>query len=313
MERFATLEPVRLYAQKPGGILSKKPPKPATIPHLIGRLPVEIHLLVLSFTAVPDVPAYCRVSRILAELARSERVWEDKWNAFGLNHELEVVIDELESREKSPNRNTVLHQPSNTDDEFGEFASSTSTSTFGTQSSTLSLPVASLSSHPAALPDKNTHRRKFIHAHTILKTLLPFLSNPPHLVLSTLFPPPMPPFTFQARVLHVLALFLSSSVRPVRNYEPLHAAVLAVIDRFQASLLSAFDVADGRHDEVNMRTAAAASWEVWEGRLREHIATRARKSDWELGRVWAEKREVFYEQGRWNPLDNFKYTLARFT
>ena len=58
---------------------------------------------------------------------------------------------------------------------------------------------------------------------------------------------------------------------------------------------SGFDVADGKGDEVGMREAAEASWEVWDGTGRE----------WELGKVWAEKREIFYEQSKWKPLDNF--------
>ncbi|KAI0657050.1 exocyst complex component Sec10-like protein [Cubamyces menziesii] len=28
-------------------------------------------------------------------------------------------------------------------------------------------------------------------------------------------------------------------------------------------------------------------------------------TEWELGKVWAEKREIFYEQSKWKPLDNF--------
>lgn len=149
--------------------------------------------------------------------------------------------------------------------------------------------------------------QKFIRAYTILKTLLPNLSNPPHLVLSCLFPSPAPALTTQAQILHLLALFLSPAVRPVRTHENLYATVRAVIDRFQAGLLSAFDAADGQRDETGMRAAASASWEVWEGRLGGPGAARAREVDWELGRVWAEKREVFYEQGRWHPLDNFTY------
>ncbi|KAG6380060.1 P-loop containing nucleoside triphosphate hydrolase protein [Boletus reticuloceps] len=36
--------------------------------------------------------------------------------------------------------------------------------------------------------------------------------------------------------------------------------------------------------------------------------------DWEMGRLWAEKREVFYEQGKWDPAANFtKDTRLDFT
>ena len=50
-------------------------------------------------------------------------------------------------------------------------------------------------------------------------------------------------------------------------------------------------------DELSsvLREAADASWEVWDGP----------GAEWELGKVWAEKREIFYEQSKWKPLDNF--------
>jgi len=64
------------------------------------------------------------------------------------------------------------------------------------------------------------------------------------------------------------------------------------MDRFDASLLSAFDVADGKGDEAAMKEAAESSWELWDS-----------VGDWEMGKVWAEKREIFYQHG-WKPLDN---------
>ena len=67
-------------------------------------------------------------------------------------------------------------------------------------------------------------------------------------------------------------------------------------------MLAAFDVADGKGDEEGMRVAAGASWEVWEAAG--HGEGKA-AGDWEMGKVWAEKREIFYEQGRWDPLENF--------
>ena len=42
-----------------------------------------------------------------------------------------------------------------------------------------------------------------------------------------------------------------------------------------------------------MREAAEASWEL-----------SSLGDNWEMGKVWAEKREIFYEQGRWDPLLN---------
>ena len=311
MDRFATLEPVKLYATAATSTLlgrgSQKAPQ--VQPHL-GRLPVDLYISILTYLAIPDVPAFCRTSRKLAELGRDERVWERKWRALGIEGSslgLTSTLDEIESRLKG--KSSVHSQPApsatsqGVEDDFGEFASApvtTSQDLFG------SFQGISLSSHPAVLggTSQQTYRQKFIRVHTILKNLLPSLSSPPHLVLTALFPVPSPPLIQQSRTLHLLALYLSPSVRPVRNHETLYASLRSAIDRFQSSLLSAFDVADGKKDEEGMREAARASWDVWDG----HISSRfVPVSDWEMGRVWAEKREIFYEQESWNPLDNFRY------
>jgi recyclin-1 len=44
-----------------------------------------------------------------------------------------------------------------------------------------------------------------------------------------------------------------------------------------------------------MKEAAEASWAVWDP---------DGGGEWELGRVWAEKRDIFYAQGRWDPMAN---------
>jgi recyclin-1 len=67
------------------------------------------------------------------------------------------------------------------------------------------------------------------------------------------------------------------------------------MDRYDSSLLAAFDVADGKGQEITMLEAAESSWEVWD---------RA-SGDWEMGKVWMEKREIFYQQGKWSALENF--------
>ena len=87
----------------------------------------------------------------------------------------------------------------------------------------------------------------------------------------------------------------------MRRWEDLGGALRAAMDRFEDGLLSAFDVADDKGDEPGMKDAADASWEVWDGPT----------TEWELGRVWTEKREIFYEQGRWKALDNFTYVVCR--
>ena len=44
-----------------------------------------------------------------------------------------------------------------------------------------------------------------------------------------------------------------------------------------------------------MKGVAASSWELWD----------KSSADWEMGKVWAEKKEIFYQQGKWKALDNF--------
>lgn len=305
MDKFATLEPVRLYAtaatSSGARFLGKGAAKVSPTQHLIGCLPADLHIVVLTCLAIPDVPAYSRTSRVLSELARDERVWEAKWKSLGVDQQrLGDVLDGLEAKGR-------LVPPSKAvdivDDDFGDFASGSGGASVP-QDLFSPIQSLSLSSHPAALhgSSKPSYRLRFIRAHTVLKPLLASLSSPPHLILSTIFSSPSPPLLQQSRTLHLLALYLSSAVRPVRNHETLYASLRSAIDRFQANLLSAFDVADGKKDEEGMRRAASASWEVWEG----HFSPRdIHVTEWEMGRVWAEKREIFYEQGTWKPLDNF--------
>jgi recyclin-1 len=71
------------------------------------------------------------------------------------------------------------------------------------------------------------------------------------------------------------------------------------MDRFDANLLAAFDIADGKGDESGMKEAAESSWN-----LRNYD-----DKDWEMGKVWADKREIFYQHG-WKPLDNITCVLC---
>ncbi|KLO12724.1 hypothetical protein SCHPADRAFT_829144 [Schizopora paradoxa] len=350
MDKFATLEPVKLYAPSTpsraaflGGFSSSKSNANAnanrgqTILHLVGRLPTDLHLHVLEYLAIPDIPAYSRACRAFSEFARDERVWETKWGLLNLEAlHLDEVVDELEKiKQPSQAIDIVDNTVDDGDDDFGDFASASSTAHSNTMNNPQSLPLQggglSLSSHPAVLfpetssSSKPTFRSRFIRLHALLRPYLPHLLSPPHLVLTSLFPPspPPPPLVKQAQIIHLIARYLAPSVAPVRQHATLASSLRAAIDRFQASLLSAFDRADtvsdytgddgqevsGR-DENTLREAARASWEVWEGRLPSlgsggsSLFSSPKVSDWEMGRVWCEKREIFYEQGRWKPLDN---------
>ncbi|OSC99757.1 hypothetical protein PYCCODRAFT_1372367 [Trametes coccinea BRFM310] len=343
MDKFATLEPVRLYhssASSPAPTSSPQPtsnrfslhkPSLARPPHplsrstlkpaagpapfqVIGRLPVDVHILILAHLAVPDIPAYARVSRALANLARDERVWELRWNAFAIHNQphLNAVLDALDDSARVRNAAQrgqappTLQAESAPDDDFGDFASVNDAQPdemgdfvggggVGSNGGfSLSMSVSPRSAAFTAPPPKS-FRALYIRAHSLLKPLLPALSAPPHAVLSSLFPSPAPPLRRQAHTLRLLSRFLSPDVKPLRNWDTLASALRAAIDRFEDGLLTAFDVADGKNDEQGMREAAEASWEVWDGP----------GSEWELGKVWAEKREIFYEQSKWKPLDNF--------
>lgn len=223
------------------------------------------------------------------------------------------------------------------EDEMGDFVGGGSTNLgsgfgsfnlFGTSPTPVPPPLPIMAMAPAVTPTSSTTSKQlYKRAHTLLKPLVVTAlapSTPPHQVLSALdahltpavvsplpsasstlssvIQPVQPTLLIQSRLLALLSRFLSPKVQPLRNWAVLGNALRTAMDRFDASLLAAFDVADGKGDEVGMREAAEASWGVWtalEGGGMDGM------NDWEMGKVWAEKREIFYEQGRWNALDNF--------
>jgi recyclin-1 len=311
MDKFATLEPVRLYT--PSGKALAPTRKP-----LIGRLPVDLHELVLTYAAIPDIASYARTSRALAALSRSDDVWRVKWSALGVDTlGLSPVLDELEERTKNASSNRRMSVvPSSApptlkvdaDDDFGDFAepaaltpSADELGEFVGAFSGVSIVPAPLISIPTS--SSSVHRTKFIRAHQLLRTCAEALAGPAHLVLTALFPPPAPTSLQQSTLLRLLARWLSPAVQPLHKWPTLRQALRAAADRFDAGVLAEFDFADTRGDEDAMRAAAHASWAVWddEGGIKV----------WELGRVWAEKREIFYEQGRWRAAENV--TCVRVT
>ncbi|KAF5377856.1 hypothetical protein D9615_006823 [Tricholomella constricta] len=339
MEKFATLEPVRLYASTGARLLSrgghastKHPPAPA----LIGRLPTDLHQLILSFLPISDIPAYARSSRALNALVKDDKFWETRWLALGVEkYSLGSVLDALDGAQKGQLGATRAALPptlslSSDLDDFGDFAPVVQQDMAGEYgdfvgaSSFGAPPPVSLSFTMAEAASAPTKRALYIRAHKLLKPLaLALGSTSPHLILSALsafFASPQSPLTSpsinspisptpssvsteiplstRAKTLHILALFLSPSIQPLRTWPQLAPALRAATDRFDAGMLAAFDNADGRGDEAGMREAAEASWEVWAG-------TGGNAAEWEMGKVWAEKREIFYVQGRWDPMDNF--------
>ena len=179
MDKFTTLEPVRLYnspTQQPTAkstlgenrlsLFSPLTPRPAQQSPFanalrqrgpapferIGRLPADLHILVLTYVAVPDLLAYARACRATGALVRDERVWEARWRLFGLDDglgddvqgyakpagnaaadgkgkgHLHEVLDVLEERSRERNGLSKSNAPPTLtvdigDDDFGDFAS----------------------------------------------------------------------------------------------------------------------------------------------------------------------------------------------
>ncbi|KAF7297818.1 hypothetical protein MKEN_01405500 [Mycena kentingensis (nom. inval.)] len=306
MEKFATLEPTRLYANTSAALFSRATPQKPQTPPFIGRLPSDLHLLVLSYLPIPDFPAYSRCNHATSSLSRSEGIWEARWKALGVEqHKLDSVLDSLESRSRGKAAATRAAAPPTiaVDDDFGDFASGDNVlsvptademgdfvGTFGS----LTPITARLPTLTPSLPTKPTFRTMYIRAHTLLKPLTSALASPPHVILTELSSLlPEPSLRQESLTMNLLSLFLSPSVKPIRTWESMYASLRSAMDRFDANALAGFDAADSRGDEVGMREAAEASWQVWD-----------RTGDWEMGKVWAEKLEIFYQQGQWRPLDN---------
>ncbi|WOO81899.1 Recyclin-1 [Vanrija pseudolonga] len=146
----------------------------------------------------------------------------------------------------------------------------------------------------------NTYKRKHLE---LVPLCLHLRSSPsPSATLSLLFPPDaktaLPPsLEAQGELLLVLLRFLSARLQPLPDWGFLRQSLLAAADRFDSTCLVAFETADSRKDEAGMHTAAEASWRVWD-------AGGGERSEWECGRVWIEKREVFYDTAKWDASEN---------
>ncbi|KAF8513593.1 exocyst complex component Sec10-like protein [Hysterangium stoloniferum] len=301
MDKWTTLEPVRLYSSATTGFRSRAAVKP-DLSTYIGRLPRDLHLLIITYLPVYQIPSYSRGNCALSRLTRDEKVWEARWEALiDGQEELAQVLDELEAITNEQRATARARAPPtlsvDADDDFGDFASVAMGQADPEEMGDF---VGSFTDVPAtprtALPANSTFREKYIRAHNLLKPMLASLDSPPHLILSNLFPSSSTTLRHQSQTLHLLLLYLSLAIQPLRSWPSLRAALRSAADRFEASLLTAFEAADGSKDEERMKEAAWSSWEVRDTQ---------QNTEWEIGRVWTEKREVFYESGQWDPLKNF--------
>ncbi|KAI5995727.1 exocyst complex component Sec10-domain-containing protein [Pisolithus marmoratus] len=251
--------------------------KPAS--RFIGRLPADLHLLILTYLSIPDVARYARVSRAAQRVANDERLWETRWTDLGVDRlKLGDVLDTLESSKTSNERghggnNSAPTGPAtiavasldDDDDDFGAFESA---SVNQAPQLLLDLTTAPLN-HVFTTQSMTTFRGKYIRAHTLLIPLLPPFDSSAHTILASI-----------------------TSTNPSLSAQDL-----------TRGYLTAFDMADTEQDEERMADAAAASWQVWQC-LHQNGAKGGMCDEWEMGRTWAEKREVLYEQGKWDPLAN---------
>lgn len=344
MDKFATLEPTKLHAQQQRSpsfqtatsnvkssstarysvAFNARTPVPTQVlpatkppPPLIGKLPADLHSLVLVHLPVPDIARYARATRATNKVARDEILWERRWEDLAVQRlGLGAILDELESKAKAENerqnRNVLgpatLAVSSLDDDDFGDFASAPPSTLMDLSGS------APLRSGDAYTPGKPTPTflAKYVRAHTLLLPLLPAPNAPTHSILASIascLPSDSTSASLltQARMLHLLARFLSPAIKPVSAWDLRLASLKTALDRFDASMLTAFDAADTGGDETRMKEVASASWEVsicMNGIGRRSTKPGAAGGDWEMGRLWAEKREIFYEQGKWDSSAN---------
>ena len=298
MDKFATLEPVRLYAST---VFSRTTNNKENIdaPVSVGLLPSNLHRLIVCHLSVPDIPAYAICSRATRLCAAHDSIWEKRWKALGIdNHP--VLHNILEHLQRKTNEISAAAPP---EDDFGDFTTAELYSpsspdvmrdfsgAFQNMHLTALPTLSSYSQHAA----NESYKTKYIRVHNLLKPLTRILLSPPHLILSLLTEQISLSLYHEAKILRLLSQFLSPSVQPLRHWESLYFSLRSAMDRFDSNLLAAFDTADEKGNEEAMREAATSSWELWD----------KGSADWEMGKVWAEKKEIFYQQGEWNALDNF--------
>ncbi|ORX40515.1 exocyst complex component Sec10-domain-containing protein [Kockovaella imperatae] len=304
----------------------------ATSGPLIGRYPESIVLRIVHHLPIPDLPNVARCNRALAKLVRDERIWEKRCKLLGLDVDQggEPSQIAVEKSAQAPRRQGSLRRSieedygdfSNGDFEdvdFGDFSAGVTTK--AKEMSLLDFDEVPLPSRPAAngnnrasgffafnpKPMKGTFGPYYLaykqHHLSLIPLCVHLRSSPsPSSTLALLFPNATT-LSAQSDMLLSLLLFLCPRLQPLHDWGFLRQALLAAADRFDSTCLVAFEVADNKGNEDDMRLAAESSWKVWD-------AGGGSRDQWECGRVWVEKREVFYETGKWDALENIVKTTS---
>jgi recyclin-1 len=268
-----------------------KPSKPHNVQSyrapLVGRWPEAILLHIFQYLPIPDVPQVARCSRAFSRLVRADSGWE--WRCDVLHLSKNVARDD-DFGDFSASTDVFE------DVDFGELAAKKSYLNTSKASARPGEVIGHLTSSPAS-----SHYSIYKNYHQSLLPLCRHLrsSSSPSSTLALLFPSTKT-LLAQATTLLALLRFLSPTLQPLRDWGFLRQALVAAADRFDSSCLVAFEMADAKNDEAAMRSSAESSWKVWD-------AGGGGRDQWECGRVWVEKREVFYETGKWDPLENVVY------
>jgi recyclin-1 len=304
MDKFATLEPVRLYTSNTGvrlfsrGTTSNKDSVDGSIAQaLVGSLPSNLHIIIVYHLPIPDIATYSICSRATRICAAHNSVWEKRWKALGIDND-PILCSILEHLQRKTN--DLKPAAAFPEDDFGDFTtaelySPSSSNVMGDFLGAFHNLQVSAQPAPSSYPANESYKNKYIHVHNLLKALTRILLSPPQLILSQLAEQVNLSLYHEAKILRLLSHFLSPDVQPLRQWESLYLSLRSAMDRFDSNLLAAFDTADGKGDEEVMREAASSSWELWD----------KSSADWEMGKVWIEKKEIFYQQGKWEASDNF--------
>lgn len=241
------------------------------------------------------------VKRPSQSISRSQPPPEDDFGDFDEGGEAGADFEDVDFGDFS----SVTHKPTNKDSSLLDFEEVPLPSRPSAGARATGFFAVAPPAEPVASTSKpgqwyNAYKRRHLELMPYVRHLRS--SSSPSGTLSLLFPADpktgLPPtLQGQGDLLLGLLHFLSPQIQPLQDWGFLRQALLAAADRFDSSCLVAFEVADGKHDEEGMRTAAEASWKVWE-------AGGGRREEWECGRVWVEKREVFYETGKWDAVEN---------
>lgn len=244
-----------------------------------------------------------------------DRAWQRKcaWAGVSSNKR-----DRRRSQVASPRLN---NGQGDDDDEFGAFseiAIATSPPP-PRRSNGFSPNPSSHSSGPRLCSSYIAYRAHCLALAPYLSTLRASTSTSPSQILTSLFPPSSSPtLESQATTLQLLLRHLSDTVAPTHDWGWLRQVLTGVCDRFESTCLAAFEKAEARQNRseaelAQMKVAAEASWAIWRtlratsqrvARKKKGVEEDGDASDWELGRVWVEKREVFYEAGKWDSGQN---------